>query len=390
MKLPLAGLCTVLGLLAVSLAAPVFAQETTLNLITSYPKGAMLNEPMLRFVEEVNQRGKGVVRIRLVGGPEVTPVTEQIGSVQRGINHIYYGSMSYFQAQIDESRSLVISDYDVTELRRNGALDLLAKYFEAKPKLHYLAYFGSGYTFYIYLAKEPKRTADGVDLTGFRIRGPSIWQPVIVNLKATPVNVEVAEIFEALDRGTIDGAGWLDIGVTDFSWQKKLKHRITPNFWRGDVSFVVQLAAWDKLSKAAKDVLTEFARMSAPAVRSSILSVSSWTSCSSLCAGWLCADAWLAMSAAERLIAATAPCRRLAGRKTPCFPLFIRRVPFVNWSEVCNQWAAKRSRCRAAWMRAYAGAGPHAGEVAGSHCREARARCRAGSRRSRHCHCDQP
>ena len=235
------------------------AAQPTLNLITSYPKGALLNEPMQKFVEEVNERGKGVVRIRVVGGPEVTPVSEQYGSVARGINQIYYGSISYFQAQIDESRALVLSDFDVMELRKRGAIDKLAKYFEKKPKLHYLAYFGSGYTFYIYLNKEPKRTGDGVDLTGFRVRGPSIWQPVITSLKAAPVNVEVSEMYTALERGAIDGIGWLDVGLSDFSWQKHLKYRITPNFWRGDVSLVVNQGAWEALPKQAKDLLTEVA-----------------------------------------------------------------------------------------------------------------------------------
>lgn len=253
---------TFLRLAAVSafagFAGPALAQAT-LNLITSYPKGAFLNEPMLRFVDEVNERGKGVVRVRVVGGPEVTPVSEQYGSVQRGINHMYYGSISYFQGQIDESRAFVIGEYDVMELRKRGAIDTMARYFERKPKLHYLGYFGSGYTFYIYLNKEPKRTAEGVDLTGFRVRGPSIWQPVIANLKATPVNVEVGEIYEALERGTVDGIGWLDIGLSDFSWQKHLKYRITPNFWRGDVSVVVQLQAWNALPQQAKDILTQAA-----------------------------------------------------------------------------------------------------------------------------------
>src|SRR5437868_4637378 len=234
-----------LAALALAAVAGHVLAQATLNLISSYPKGAFLNEPMLKYVEEVNERGKAVVRIRVVGGPEVTPVSEQYGSVQRGINQMYYGSISYFQSQIDESRAFVLSEYDVTDLRKRGAIDVMAKYFEKKPKLHYLAYFGSGYTFYIYLNKEPKRTADGVDLTGFRVRGPSIWQPVIANLKATPVNVEVGEIYEALERGTVDGIGWLDIGLSDFSWQKHLKYRITPNFWRGDVSIVVQLAAWN-------------------------------------------------------------------------------------------------------------------------------------------------
>jgi TRAP-type C4-dicarboxylate transport system substrate-binding protein len=242
-----------------TLSQGAMAAEVTLNLISAYPRNANLNKPMLGFVEEVNRRGKGVVRIRNVGGPEVTPVSEQLGSVQRGINHIYYGSTSGYLAQIDEARALNLSEFSAMELRQRGAFKILGRHFENKPKLHYLGYFGSGYTFYIYLNKEPKRTADGVDLSGFRIRGPSLYHSVIFNLKGTPVNVDVAEIYEALSRGTVDGIGWADMGLSEFSWQTQLKYRLLPSFWRGDLSMVVQLAAWNSLSREGKDLLTEMA-----------------------------------------------------------------------------------------------------------------------------------
>lgn len=236
------------------------AAETTLSVVSSFPKTSVIVAPLFHYIEEVNRKGKGIVQIRYVGGPEVTPVPEQLGAVQRGIVQAYYGSISFFQSEIDESRALVLTDYRATELRKSGALDLLAQYFEKKPKLHYLSYFGSGYTFYIYATKEPKRRPDGgVDLSGFRVRGPSIYHPLYEEVNATPVNVQVPEMFQALQRGTIDGIGWLDIGLSDFGWQKFLKYRIVPNYWRGDVSIVVQLAAWNALSSEAKKLLTELA-----------------------------------------------------------------------------------------------------------------------------------
>ena len=248
-----------LGALAVSLAlTQASAAETTINLISAFPKTHIFTTPLKKFIDEVNQRGKGAVQIRFVGGPEVTPVPEQIGSVQRGINHLYYGSISYFQGQIDESRALVLSDYNAMQLREKGAYAVLNKYFEKKPKLHYLAYFGSGYTFHIYLRKEPKRTPDGggVDLSGWRIRGVSVYQPVFGQLGASAVPIHTAEVFTALQRGTVDGIGWLNRGLTDFSWQKHIKYRLLPSFWQGDVSIVAQLAKWRSLSKDVQDLLT--------------------------------------------------------------------------------------------------------------------------------------
>jgi len=243
--------------LSLALAPATSAAEVTLNLISAFPKTHIFTTPLQQFIDEANQKGKGSVQIRFVGGPEVTPVTEQIGSVQRGINHMYYGSMSYFLGKIPETRSLILSDYNAMELREKGALAVLNKYFEKKPKLHYLSYFGSGYTFHIYLRKKPNRTPDGggIDLSGWRIRGGSVYQPVFGVFGACAVPVHTAEIFTALQRGTVEGIGWLNRGLTDFSWEKHIKYRVLPSYWQGDVSIVLQLAKWDSLSKQAQDVL---------------------------------------------------------------------------------------------------------------------------------------
>ena len=74
--------------LPIVLAPAASAAEVTLNLISAFPKTHIFTTPLQRFIDEANQKGKGSVRIRFVGGPEVTPVPEQIGSVQRGINQM--------------------------------------------------------------------------------------------------------------------------------------------------------------------------------------------------------------------------------------------------------------------------------------------------------------
>lgn len=248
-----------LAMAALTGGGAVASEETTLRLITGWPTTSFFNVPLEQFVEEVNARGEGLVQIRLVGGPEVTPLSEQIGSLDLGVNDMWYGTISAFQQRIPEARALVLSDYTAAELRERGSFDMLRPFFD-KAGLHYLGYFGSGYTFHVYLNKEPARTEDGgVDLTGMRIRAPFLWHPVMKHVNATPINVEVAELYEALSRGRVDGFGWLDIGLTDFSWQDHTRYRITPNFWQGDVSVLVGKEAWNKLDPAAQALLTEVA-----------------------------------------------------------------------------------------------------------------------------------
>jgi TRAP-type transport system periplasmic protein len=142
------------------------------------------------------------------------------------------------------------------ELRKDGALDLLNKAFNAKANAQYLAYLGSGYTFYIFTKSEPKRNAaGGVDLQGLKIRGPSIYRPFYETQGITAVNVQVPEMYSALERGVIEGIGFPIIGLTNLGWEKQLKYRVLPSFWQGDVSIIANLDAWKKLDEKQRQFL---------------------------------------------------------------------------------------------------------------------------------------
>ena len=157
---------------ALSTSAMPALSETELRLITGWPTNSFFNTPLREFIDEVNERGEGLVQIRLVGGPEVTPLSEQIGSLDLGVNDMWYGTISAFQQRIPEARAMVLSDYTAQELRERGSYDVLRPFFD-DINLHFLGYFGSGYTFYVYLKDEPERTEDGgADLTSRRIRAP--------------------------------------------------------------------------------------------------------------------------------------------------------------------------------------------------------------------------
>ena len=63
------------ALLAVSGAA--LAQETTLSAVVFVPRNTTFGEIFVRFVEQTNREGKGLVQINLRGGPDAIPTFEQ-------------------------------------------------------------------------------------------------------------------------------------------------------------------------------------------------------------------------------------------------------------------------------------------------------------------------
>jgi TRAP-type C4-dicarboxylate transport system substrate-binding protein len=205
---------------------------------------------------DVNAKGKGVLQLQYIGGPEAVPATEQLAALQRGVFDIFAGPASYYDGQVPETGAHNASNKSAMELRKDGALDHLNKAFNAKANAQYLAYLGSGYTFYIFTKAEPKRTpAGGFDLKGLKIRGPSIYRPFYETQGITAVNVQVPEMYSALERGVIEGIGFPLIGITQQGWEKLLKYRVLPAFWQGDVAIIANLDAWKKLDPKQRQML---------------------------------------------------------------------------------------------------------------------------------------
>lgn len=232
------------------------AAETTLKLVSVFPRNHTFNIPVFEMIESVNAKNKGVLQVQFIGGPEAVPPTEQLAALQRGVFDIFAGAASYYDGQVPETGAHNASNKSAVELRKDGALEYLNKAFNAKANAQYLAYLGSGYTFYIFTKSEPKRTAaGGFDLQGLKIRGPSIYRPFYETQGITAVNVQVPEMYSALERGVIEGIGFPLIGITQQGWERLVKYRIQPAFWQGDLAIIANLDAWKKLDPKQREVL---------------------------------------------------------------------------------------------------------------------------------------
>ena len=234
------------------------AQEVTLKVVTGTPQNLIWNQPLWDFIDRVNERGEGMVQLKFIGGPEVTPVPEQFRAVSTGIIDLHYGPNQYLQGQIAESQAFNASNQSAMDLRAAGALAEIDSIYNAKGNMRFLAYFGSGYQFLIYLKDEPKRTASGgVDLSGLKLRGTGTYKDFFDSLGAVTRTVQVAEVYTSLERGVVDGIGWVTLAVTGLSLDEFLKYRIYPTYWQGDLGMTINLDSWNSLSPEAREIIEE-------------------------------------------------------------------------------------------------------------------------------------
>ena len=239
-------------LLSVAMAGRATGEEV-LGAVTAFPETIDFTRSFLRFVDHVNDAGAGVVRIRVVGGPEAIPQREQPDAVRRGVVDMHYGPASYYLGLVPEGDALVGSNLTPMETRANGGLDLLSAIYREKLGVHILGHFDGGVGFNIYLRNAPKRTPDGgIDLNGVTIRSQPIYREFFRSLGARTISVPLSDAYTAYERGTVDGTGWVQINVTDLGWDRFLRYRIDPPFFQSELLAIVNDDRWRSLSAGAR------------------------------------------------------------------------------------------------------------------------------------------
>ncbi|MFO0989155.1 MAG: TRAP transporter substrate-binding protein DctP [Alphaproteobacteria bacterium] len=243
--------------LAAAFATSALAQEVVLKGASGFPEGTAYASKFEAFVKEVNDKGKGLVRINYLGGaPKVMPTFDVGKSLRDGLVDIISNTGAYYTNVVPEADALKLLEIPMAELRKNGGLAYVEKIHNEKMKAHYLARLYSHDEFHIYLNKEIKKP----DFTGLKIRVTPIYRAMVEKLGGTAVTSAPPEIYTMLERNTVDGYGWPARGIFDFSWQKVTKYRVDPGFYNVDLQLLVNLDVWTKkLNDAQRKLLSDIA-----------------------------------------------------------------------------------------------------------------------------------
>jgi TRAP-type C4-dicarboxylate transport system, periplasmic component len=250
MKLKLTSTLSALAVSLIALTAPAKADEVTLRAISAFQTGTAFAKPFDEFVQKVNEAGKGLVKIQVLGGPEAMPPFE-VGNALRGNVIDLANTTAVFHANlVPEGVALTMTDLSMAELRQNGGYDLMNQIHEKRARIHWLGRLAEKIKYHVYLSKPAK--SDSFD--GLKLRSVPIYQAFFSALGANPMQIAPGEVFTALERGTIDGYGWPSIGVFDLGWQEQTKTRVDPGFYQVETGVYFSLAAWNKLNAEQKAV----------------------------------------------------------------------------------------------------------------------------------------
>jgi TRAP-type mannitol/chloroaromatic compound transport system substrate-binding protein len=244
------------GVLAAGAAPAVHAQATIRwRLASSFPKALdTIYGAAEVFSQKVSDMTGGKFSISVHPGGELMPAFGVVDGVQQGTVEAAHTAPYYFHGKNEtfamgtaipfglNSRQLTAWYYD------GNGLKLFREFYDQFNIVNFPggntgAQMGGWYR------KEIKSAAD---IKGLKMRLGGFAGRVLTRMGGVPQNIPGGEIYQALEKGTIDATEW--VGPYDdekLGFQKVAKHYYYPGWWEGgaQLDFYINKAAFNALSK---------------------------------------------------------------------------------------------------------------------------------------------
>ena len=244
-------LSSCLSVAAVLAPGAASAQETTLRLVSAFAENGIYVVHLQKWIQQFNAEGKGTLQINFIGGPKAIPAFEAGNAVKTGVVDMALATGAFYTNVMPEADFLKLTRIPVAEQRRNGAFAAIDALWRKKGHMVYLARMVENQPFHLYLNKK----IDKPDLTGLKIRITPVYRDFFAALGANVVTTPPGEVYTALERNVVDGYGWPIGGIFDLNWNEKTKYRVDPGFYDAEVSIVMNLDAYQRLTPKQKAFL---------------------------------------------------------------------------------------------------------------------------------------
>ena len=182
------------------------------KMVTTWPRDFPgLGTGASHLAELIGKLSNGRLSVEVYGGNELVPPFEVFDAVKRGTAEMGHGASYYWKGKIPAALFLAGVPFGLTGNEINGwfyhggGLELYREAYAPSGVIPFPA-GNSGTQMGGWFNKEINSTAD---LDGLKMRIPGIGAEVIKRLGATPVNIPGAELFTALQSGTIDATEWV-------------------------------------------------------------------------------------------------------------------------------------------------------------------------------------
>jgi TRAP-type mannitol/chloroaromatic compound transport system substrate-binding protein len=250
------------GVLAAGVAPAVHAQAAVRwRLSSSFPKALdTIYGGAEVFAQQVKAMSGGKFEISIHAAGEITPPFGVVDAVQQGSVEMAHTAPYYFFGK-NEAFALGcaipfgLNSRQMTAWVYEGNGFKLMREFYAKYNIVHFAGGNTGAQMGGWYRKEIKSLAD---IKGMKMRIGGFGGKVLERMGGVPTNIPGGEIYQALEKGTIDAAEW--VGPYDdqkLGFNKVAPHYYYPGWWEGgpQLDFYINDKAFAALSAENKAIV---------------------------------------------------------------------------------------------------------------------------------------
>ncbi len=182
------------------------------KLVTTWPPNFPgLGTGVVRLANMIEAASGGRMKIRVYAAGELVPAFEVFDTVRSGAAEMGHGSAYYWKGKSEAAQFFTSIPFGMTATERNGwfydggGLELYRELYEPFNLMPFPA-GNTGVQMGGWFNREINSIAD---LQGLKMRIPGLGGEVLKRAGGTPVNLPGAEIFTALQTGSIDATEWI-------------------------------------------------------------------------------------------------------------------------------------------------------------------------------------
>lgn len=230
----------------------VSAQPITINYVTFVPRNHPISIVLGEDLKIVESRSEGRLKFNYRGGPESVKLFSQAVAVKDGAVDMCIISPDFIGGLIKGVEMLTLTKTPVYRHRETGAHDYLDGIYQ-KVGLKYLIMLPMkpGSLFHLISKKKIEKP---YDFKGLSLAGTGVFDAIGPALGMTPVAMQMAEQYTALERGLIDvGRGGINT-IVSFKLYEVAKYFIEPGFGTAPATLFINLKKWETLPKDLQDL----------------------------------------------------------------------------------------------------------------------------------------
>ena len=237
------------------------AERLEWKMVTSWPRDFPgLGTGASRLAESIGRLSNGRLTVKVYGGNELVPAFEVFDAVQQGTAEMGHSATYYWKGKAPAAQFFCGIPFGMTAqelhgwIYHGGGLELWREAYAPHGLVPFLA-GNSGPQMGGWFNREINSMAD---IKGLKMRIPGLGGEILNRAGGTPTNIPGAELFTALQTGTIDAAEWVGpYNDLAFGLFRAAKYYYYPGWQEtgSGLECMINQAAWESLPEDLQSIV---------------------------------------------------------------------------------------------------------------------------------------